>query len=753
MLTKSGAKLLDFGLAKLELPSPVASGVGGEGVSAPATRAKPLTGDGTMLGTFQYMAPEQLEGKPADVRTDIFALGSVLYEMATGHRAFEAKSQASLIVAILEHEPPPMTTLQPLTPPDLERLVKVCLAKDPDDRLQTAHDVMQELKWIAEAGASPAATAKAAVRVRVQVWIAWAVAGALAVALLVALKRGGVPAPDGHPLRLRIAPPEKVVLGDYLALSPDGRRLAFPATDGNGKTMIWVQPLDAEAAAPLPGSDHGGLPFWSPDGRELAFFADGKLKRVDLTGGSPQTICEAADGRGGTWSPQGQILYTPDCCSGLFVVPASGGVAQPLTTPDPARGELSHRWPQFLPGGRQFLYLVRPGEKDLAGLYLGTLDSPQTKRLADVQSIPSFQGPDRLFYVKEGRLVIGRLDLDRLAVSAETSPVAENVRLSDLLGLASFTTSAAGLVAYRGGGRPLTRLTWFDRTGRQLGFTGEPGAYELIALAPNDRQVAVSAFSPGAWSESLWLLDTRGGQSSRFTFEDLNANGSVWSADASRLLFNGAKPGEVNGFYQKSLAGSGAQELLFKNKDQSYVDDWSADSRYVVYEFTDPKTRNDIGVLPLFGDRKPQPFLATPANEAHARLSPDGQWIAYTSDALGRSEVFVQPFPAGPGRWQVSTAGGDEPIWRRDSKELFYLSLDRKIVAVAVRGAGGRFEASPPQALFSAPVLPPKISSNQGHYGVSADGQRIFVNALTEEAPAPITLLVNWTPESRKAAP
>jgi hypothetical protein len=744
MLTKSGSKLLDFGLAKLSWleGAPL-------DMSNLATRERPLTGAGTILGTVQYMAPEQLEGKTVDARTDIFALGSLLYEMATGRRAFEARSQASLVVAILEHEPPPMTTLQPLTPPSLERLVKVCLAKDPDGRLQTAHDVMQELKWIGEAVSGPGVQAAAPMRSPIREYGGWILATVLGIALAaLTFHRGKHSADESRLMRLNIAVPEKLTLGTYLSLSPDGRRLAFMGTDSAGKAMIWVRALDAEAASPVPGTEGGTFPFWSPDSREIAFYGDSKLKRVNLAGGSPQTIWEPADGRGGTWNAAGQILFTPDSNSGLFVIPASGGAPRIVTTIDASHGETSHRWPLFLPDGHRFVYMVWTANSasEDGGLYLGTLDSAERKHLVTTVSLAGFVAPDRLFYVKEGRLMMRRFDLDRLEFTGEATPVAEQARLSEYYGLVSFTTSGSGLVAYRGGGRPQTRLSWFDRHGHSLGSLGQPGPYFLVSLAPDDRYVAVSMYNPGASTSSVWLLDTAHGQASRRTFENLDASNPLWSSDASRVLFTGAKPGGVFDLFESAIGG-GAEKALWKGSASLSADDWSADGRYVLYEETSPQTRSHLWVLPLFGDRKPQPLPATPANATHAKISPDGKWIAYASDALGRTEVFVQPFPTGPGRWQVSTAGGDEPLWRRDSKEVFYLSVDRNLMSAAVRSAGSNFEVAPPQTLFSLPV---QISANAGHYAVSADGQRILVNVLVEQTGPPITILLNWTPELEK---
>jgi len=493
----------------------------------------------------------------------------------------------------------------------------------------------------------------------------------------------------------------------------------------------------------VPGTEGGGFPFWSPDSRELAFFSGSKLKRVGLGGGSPQTICQASDGRGGTWSSSGQILFTPDCCSGLYVVPAAGGVPAVATKLDPSGREQSHRWPHFLPDGRRFVYTVSGASAGGAarGLYIFELGSAERRRIAEAQSIVAFQG-DRLLYVKEGTLVSRRLDPDRLEVEPEAPALADQVRLdSDYYGLVSFTASADGLVALRGGGRQ-HQLTWFDRAGHKLASIGPPGAQSGIALSPDGRQAVVSANKAGAWDSSLWLLDTVSGQTSRFTFEDIDANQPSWSGDGTRILFRGFRADGVNGLYAKPTTGGATEELVLQAPVTTYPDDWSADGRYVVYEPTDPKTRLDLWTLPLFGDRKPQPFLVTPANEAHAKLSPDGKWIAYASDALDRVEVFVQPFPSGPGRWQVSTNGGDEPLWRRDGRELFYLSADQKLMSVAIRSHAGRFEADVPRVLFSAPLPPPGINAPPGHYAVSDDGQRFLIN-VAEEAKTPITVVVN----------
>jgi Tol biopolymer transport system component len=739
MLAKSGVKVLDFGLAKTAAPGPLGS------ASELATGTRPLTRAGTLLGTFQYMAPEQLEGKEADARADIWALGCVLYEMATGQRAFAGKSHASLIAAILEHDPPPIAELRPMTPTALDRLVRKCLAKDPDDRWDTAHDLADELKWIADGASSATGAAVTTVPRNRSAFAGWIVAAVVGLAFLgFALIRARGPVADERTLRLQITAPPGVRLGTYLALSPDGRHLAFPGTDASGQTMIWLRALDTDGAVAMPGTEGGGLPFWSPDSRELAFFAGNKLKRVGLSGGTPQTICPAADGRGGSWSKAGEILFSADCCSGLSVVPAAGGTPTAATSLDPSGREQSHRWPQFLPDGRRFVYTVSGASARGAalGLYLSELGSTERRRIAESQSIVALRR-DRLLYVKEGRLVSRRLVSGRLDVEPETPALDDPVRLdSDLYGLVSFTASAEGLVALRGGGRQ-QRLVWFDRAGRRLDSLGAPGAYSGMALSPDGRQLAAAINAAGAWDASLWLLDVASGRTSRLTFEDIDANQPSWSGDGTRVLFRGSKPDEVSGFFVKATSGGAIADLMHQAPVTMYPDDWSTDGRYVVFEPTDPKTQLDLWTLPLFGDRKPQSFLVTPANEAMAKLSPDGKWIAYSSDALGRVEVFVQPFPTGPGRWQVSTNGGYEPLWRRDGRELFYLSADQKLMSVVVRSQAGRFEADVPRALFSAPLAsPPGITATPGRYAVSPDGQRFLINHA-EETDSPITVVVN----------
>jgi dipeptidyl aminopeptidase/acylaminoacyl peptidase len=541
---------------------------------------------------------------------------------------------------------------------------------------------------------------------------------------------------------LNVAAPEGVVLGSYIELSPSGRQIAVMGTDGEGKSMIYIRALDAEEMAAVPGTEGGRFPFWSPDGTELAFYAGNKLQRVNLTGGSPQTICDSPEGRGGSWSASGTILFAPDCCSGLFTVPASGGTPTPATLPDVSRGESSHRWPQFLPDGRHFLFAIQSfeGGSSIQGIYVGTLGSSERKKLRSPLSEARFEAPDSLFFVNEGRLLRQKFDLATLSLVGDAVSVAEHVGSDvEIFGLWSFST-AKDVVAYRGGGRPRGRLTWFDRGGRVLTRVGEPGVYATLALSPDDRQVGVARYESSSWRGALWLVDTSTGRAARFTFEDMDASAPIWSGDGGQIYFPGTS-NNMPAIYRRATGG-GAAEVIFQDKNPNVADDVSRDGHFLVYEALDPKSRTDLWLVPLAGDHKPRPFLATAANESDAKLSPDGKWLAYTSDAVGQSEVFVQPFPDGPGRWQVSTQGGREPTWRRDGKELYFLSADRKLMAAAVH-AGVRFEAGPPEVLFSVPFVQVLVASNPGHYAVSGDGQRILISDPLSATGAPITILIS----------
>ena len=759
MLTKSGVKLLDFGLAKLRQgeSQPLASRL-----SALATQGTPLTAEGTILGTLQYMAPEQLEGREADARTDIFAFGAVLYEMATGRRAFAGKSQASLIAAILEHEPEPISGVQPMTPPALDRVVKTCLAKDPEERWQTAHDIGVQLRWILEARSQTDVAAPpgaAAARWKNRERAAWIVSGLLLLALvgsLAALFRIGRREPATAPAtRFAILPPGKSTFtapgesaSSQPALSPDGRSLAFVAYAGGGQHLIWVRPLDSLAAQPLAGTEDSSYPFWSPDGKSLGFFAHGKLKRIAVSGGPPQTLCDASAGRGAAWSRDGVIIFTPTQAEALYRIPAGGGAVTPVTTLDSSREESSHRWPSFLPDGRRFLYWTRSRRAANNGIRVGSLDSKDVTSLLPADGMAAYVRPGHLLFVRQGALLAQPFDPRSLKLEGESLRVAEPLGYGNPPGYATFSVADSGVLAYVPGVSPNRELVWFDRSGKELGSVGEPWIYISPALSPDEKRVAVGVRDPRAASADIWLVDLARGIRSRFTFDPANETTARWSPDGSRVVFSSNRAGFTD-FYEKSSSGAGEEKPVFRSDQDKFLTDWSQDGRFLAYHTPSPKTGWDVWVLPLSGDRKPIPFVQTEFSEAQGQFSPDGKWLAYASDESGIFEVYVRPFPAPGGKWQVSTSGGTQPQWRRDGKELFYLSEEGKLAAVEVK-SGSTFDASAPRPLFQARF--PTASAPFGRtYTVTADGQRFLVTRLMEEDRAiPITVVLNWTADLKR---
>ncbi len=752
MLTKSGAKLLDFGLARKEAPL-----VRQAGDSALSTASRPLTREGTILGTLAYMAPEQLEGKEADARTDIFAFGTVIYEMATGKRAFEGNSQVSLISAILRDEPTPISTIQPMSPPTFDRVVRTCLAKDPEDRWQTAHDLQLELKWIAEAGSQPGVAATATmyrknwnVAARVAAGISLIACVAFAVAYLRVSKQEKLPVRFTFTRTLSTGSVGETETTDMLAVSPDGRILAFiaAASKGNGSS-IWIRRMDSVALHELSGTEGASFPFWSADSRSIGFFADRKLKIIKVSGGSSQVLSDVGITGGGSWSPSGVILFSPDFGAGLYSIPVTGGVSTPTTALEVSGGENSHRWPHFLPDGRHFLYYVYSGNAENQGIYVGSLDSKERKFLFAAGGKAEYASPGYLFYVQSPSLICQRFDSKRLKLSGEPVRIAENVgqyAWAGPTGYANFSVSQNGVIAFS----PITpisrQLKWFDRNGKDLGAIGPPGAYYEPDLSPDGKRVAVWMQDSKTGAADIYLIESARGVVSRFTFDYADDNVPTWSPDGTKIVFSSNKEGQED-LYQKLSSGVGQKELLFRSNTTKWVDDWSPDGRWIVFENEDPKTKMDLYLLPITGRRKPVPFLQTPFNESHAQVSPDGRWIAYVSDESGEAQVYVQSFPTPGSKWQVSTDGGDMPNWRGDSKELFYVSRKRKLMSVELR-SGSTLDPGVPVELFEMLVPSVGLTSYRNHYVVNPDGQRFLINQVVESrTPSPITVLLNWTAE------
>jgi serine/threonine protein kinase len=753
MLTKSGGsrhgsrpvKVLDFGLAKFKASE--TSMASGSMVTMPGPG---LTGQGMILGTLQYMAPEQIEGREADARADLFALGAILYEMVTGRKAFEAKSQASLVAAILEHEPPPMATLQPVTPAPLERVVRKCLAKDPDARWQSARDLGDELRWMAESGSGVgAAHAQAASppgkRSRVA-WVVAAVAVIVAIAASVPAVRYLRSAPEGAPeMRLQVVTPRSPSPLQF-ALSPDGRYLVFVAATEGTRTELWLRPLSAQAAQHLPGTEGGSYPFWSADSRSLGFFADGILKRLDLAGGAVQTLTNAPQGRGGAWNRNGVILFTPNANASLFRVSATGGEATPLTR---VEGATSHRFPQFLPDGRHFLYFIQGGPETL-GVYLASLDDVKGRRLVATDTNGLLEPPDRLLFLRQGTLFSQRFDMAAGSLVGDPTVVAEQLAYDSAFNIAAMSASSAGVIAYRAGSAGGQQLVWLERGGKQSDLIrlGESAAQNCPELSPDGRRIALDRTVNG--NRDIWILEPARNVETRFTFDSAADATPIWSPDASRVVFRSVRSGTWD-LYQKPASGAGSEERILATQHYKVPADWSSDGRFLLYATQDPTTNLDLWAMPLEGDRKPFPVVKTIFEEREGQFSPDARWVAYASNESGQFQIYAQSFPdAAGGKWQVSTTGGVQPRWRRDGKELFYLAPDGTLMAVPMvpPAAGRSVEAGSPVKLFSTSINAGQGGMLRQQYAVSSDGQRFLINAVPEAAAvAPITIVLNWKAE------
>jgi Tol biopolymer transport system component len=539
-------------------------------------------------------------------------------------------------------------------------------------------------------------------------------------------------------MRFEIPTPEGVTAIDAHRVSPDGRYLTFNATDAAGKTRLWVRPLNALAAQPLPGTEGTGRPFWSPDSRFIGFFAEGRLKKVEVTGGPPQKICDAPNGADGSWSPEGVILYDGRTTDPIMRVPAAGGVAVAAVKPDAARKESGVGWPEFLPDGRRFLYMAMGQKSEDSTYRLGSLDSTESKAIAPAQSLVTYAPPGHLLFVRDNTLVAQPFDAKGGKITGEPIPLAEQVGATGV-GLARFSTSRNGVLAYRAG-ETGSRLLWADRTGRELGTIGDPAEYYDTMLSPKGDRLALVMVDSRSAQSNVWIRDLSRGTTSRFTFGAGNDSNAVWSPDGKTIVFSSNRGGEVD-LFQKAASGVGPETELFKSDEEKYAHAWSRDGRYIAFQSRGKKTRWDVWVLPTFGDRKPIPLVQGPFAEARPSFSPDGRWLVYESDESGRYEIYVQAFPDSGGKWQISTSGGREPQWRADGKELFYLAPDQKITSVEVR-AGETLEAGAPQPLFPARV---QDIAARNHYLATADGQRFLLLApLGREAMAPTTLVLNW---------
>ena len=727
LVTKQGIKLLDFGLAK-QAAGPLKQ--------TDAT----LTGEGQIVGTLQYLSPEQLQGKPTDARSDLFAFGCVLYEMLSGKRAFVGTSPASVIAAILEHEPAPLD----LHPP-LGRVIAKCLAKDPDERFQTARDLKTALIWAME----QQQPAFAIGRLR---W-PWAVAAAsLAIGALGtwAFTRSRATAVEGQAVRLQLAPPEGGRFDlSSLAVSPDGRMLAYVAAV-QGKRGLWVRPLNGHAAKALPGTDNALYPFWSPDASSIGYFANSKLWRIGVAGGAPLAICDVTVATGGAWGDDGRIVFG-SITGPLIRVSASGGSPAPLTALKSSREESWHRWPQLLPGGRAVLFQVLAAKVEDTGVYGAFLDRPLEPVRVVAADRNAIYSSGHLLWRRGSTLVAQPFDPDRLRLSGEPAAVTEPVG-DGIFTKMALAGSASGVLLYGASSGNIHQLTWFDRGGKPSGTLGLPGAYSAFALSPDGRRVAVPK-TEGSGSD-LWTLDAKLDAWSRLTFAAGVNSFPVWSPDGRTIVFYSSSPPSLS---RKDSSGAGAEERVAQSGNALVPTDWSRDGRSLLYYENAPGTNRDLWVLPVTPEGRPQagarprPYLRTPKDERFGRFSPEPnpRWVAYDSDFSGRREVYVQAYPEPRGEFLVSSGGGQFPAWGPDGREIFYVSADSKLMSVKLKVGPDFVQPSPPSVLFDVTV--DGVAPVASPYAVAPDGKRFLVRAPVIQGAQPLEVIVNWPALLKKA--
>ena len=742
------AKLLDFGLAKLR-PAPAASGA----VSMAVTQSSPMTGAGTILGTLPYMSPEQLEGEEADARCDIWAFGCLVYEMVTGRKPFEGRRHATMIGAILEREPQPVSQIQPLVPSRLDHVIARCLAKDPDRRWQTATDLVEELHYVSGSPAAESVPAQAPPRQsssaprmrRVSVLAAIVALVGVAFAAGMIVRR---PAPLSV-VKFIVQPPPGGFftvggrVGAAGAVSPDGRRIAFTAREASGQIRLWIRGIDELTAIPLAGTDGAQFPFWSPDSRSLGFFAADKLLRVEVSGGGVQTVCPAPSSRGGTWGPDGTIVFSAQ--AGLMRVPAAG--CQPVSASSSVANVAELRFPSFLPDGKHVL--VYGGGRDVSGVYVAAIDGSNATRLVAADTGAVFAPSGHLLFGRQGVLLAQAFDISRLTVTGDPVPVAESVEQGVFTGVPSFSVSAANTLVYGTGSGRQVDLAILDRSGRSIGSLRSS---DHMAISPDGKRIAVDFGDQSAGGRDVWLFEIARNVWTRFTFAPRNDWVPTWSPDGSRIVFASDREQQGLGqLYEKPAAGGTDERLLLKTDEHKHHLHYSPAGQAIAFESTkaagaDGTPDTNIWILPMpTGDRKPVPFAQSRFNETNPQFSNDGRFLAYVSNESGALEVYVQPFPATGNKWQVSTNGGVEPKWRADGRELYYVAADGKMMAVPLTASGSTLDIGAPAPLFQTTRA--ATGTSTAHFAVTADGQRFMIGARgmdVGETP-PIAVVLNWT--------
>jgi Tol biopolymer transport system component len=766
--TDGRVKILDFGLAKLRGLRNADRGMrieedadtlvqSPDGNPQSPIRNPQLTAPGTVMGTVAYMSPEQVRGQELEQRSDIFSFGLILYEMLAGQRAFQKASLPETMSAIANEEPRDLGELNPKVTPQLEKIVRRCLEKKPERRFQTASDLGFALEALSVPNSSgkhrteavqaldTAATTKRGGWRDYRLWmIAAGVMTLLAIALGVAYLRR--PALEAELMRFSITLPDKATSFDWPTISPDGRTLAFVATV-EGKTQLWVRPLNSTMAKPLTEIIRG--PFWSPDSRFIAFFHDSRLKKIALAGGAAETLCDAPGNSGGTWNRDGVILFSA-ARSGILRISASGGAATKVTTVDRAQGEFNHTSPVFLPDGKHFLFYKIHSDPAKSSVFLASLEGGEPRQLFSTDSRiigvalnPSATDEGWLVYARQGALVAHPFDFRRNQLAGERIAITGQIRV-DAFGAARFSLAANGtLVLLEGSANQ--QLVWLDRAGKRLGTVGQPGIFLDLALSPDEQRLVVERRDPQTLNSDLYVWDLTRGTETRFTFDPANDGWPTWSPDGSRIAWNSNREGGGN-LYQKAASGAGQDEVLLRSGHTKQPCGWSADDKFLLYWEVSPKTSVDLWVLPMEGERKPWPWLNTPFDEVWGQFAPNGKWITYESNESGRQEIYVQAFmpgaPASGGKVQLSTNGGANPQWRRDGRELYYRSLDGKLMAVDVT-LGAEVKAGTPRELFAHGSL--------FNFEAAGDGQRFLVAASAIDASVPpFTVVLNWMAEMKK---
>ncbi len=760
MLTRTGAKLLDFGLAKTAV-LPQSSGLSLT-LTSPNV-SQPLTTEGTVLGTYQYMSPEQIEGRDADARSDIFSFGAVLYEMATGRRAFEGKSQVSVASAILEKDPEPVSVSQPLAPPALQHVIHGALMKDPDSRWQSAADIARQLRWISSSDSSSNLARPALPHPKWRERGAW-VSGVLALlALLVWSAFFGRPHP--RVVRASLMPPSSTTfdfMGDFSgppALSPDGTRVAFSARAPKERNSIWVRKLDSATAEKLAGTEGAYAPFWSPDGRFIAFFSDGKLRKVSAAGGPAPLLADAPNARGGAWGRDNVIVYAPDYRDALWKINADGGTPSRATQLDPSK-HTTHRWPSFLPDGKHFLFFATNhagGSREYNGLYLGSLDGEASRLILATEGNGLYSSGYLLFH-QQNALMAQKFDPDRGTLSGEPVTVANDVQHDGGTFHTVFTVADGGTLLYEPGsenGTGSTDVQWMDHSGKVLSHVAEPGPYRGGALSPDGKRLAVSLGNP---KSDIWVFDLEHNTRTRLTFDDATHLMPSWSPDGKRVAYMtqfGAYSMSGTALRARFASGSGEEQELLAVKDDHGLPvsvswpQWSSDGRYLAYMQQAGPTGTSIWAAPTTGGGEPQ-LIVKPQSAAGRvtffHISPDSHWLTYSNYDGGREEIYVTSFPSGDGRWQISREGGTFPVWRHDGREIYFVGYAIQLMAADVHPVADGFEVGSTQTLFEVR----NVLAVGAPFDVSPDGKRFLVLSQPSMSPSPMMLVLNWTADLGK---